>query len=375
MQVLNTGTTYRIYDESMKAFDSLPAAVYKINFSSMTGYSLVKTDNIVIDEKIYGNHLEKVEKVYNNFKAFSRNLGVILSGKKGIGKSLFAKLLSIKAIDNGYPVIICDKHYPGIADFLGSIQQEVVILFDEFDKTFEQVEGCDPQADMLTLFDGLYMGKKLFIITCNVLSDLNDYLVNRPGRFHYHFRFNYPDKNEITEYLKDNLDEEYWGEIEAVVDFSQKVEINFDCLRAIAFELNTGISFSEAITDLNIVNIENVYYDMYLYFKDGTVYSREDYSLDIFNTVEEKIWFYNKKDKKPSIYVSFNVNENIYDYLKGGMVITNDFIEIENWAIEDWDEKQETKDKKAVDELEKAGIDFILIKRVQKGRDLHYNVV
>ena len=45
MQVLNTGTTYRIYDESMRAFTQLPPGVYKIAFNPMAGYSLIKSDN------------------------------------------------------------------------------------------------------------------------------------------------------------------------------------------------------------------------------------------------------------------------------------------------------------------------------------------
>ena len=40
---------------------------------------------------------------------------------------------------------------------------------------------------MLSLFDGLDNGKKLFVITCNEVERLNAYLLNRPGRFHYHF--------------------------------------------------------------------------------------------------------------------------------------------------------------------------------------------
>ena len=59
---------------------------------------------------------------------------MILSGHKGIGKSLFAKLLSIEAIRNGIPVIIADKYIPGIAAYIESIDQRVMVLFDEFDK-------------------------------------------------------------------------------------------------------------------------------------------------------------------------------------------------------------------------------------------------
>lgn len=106
----------------------------------MTGFYLEKYNEFDIKEnKIYGNHLDKVNKVnkvIKSFELFDRNLGVILSGNKGIGKSLFAKLLAIKANEKGYPLIVVDSFIPGIASYLESIQQEVVVLFDEFDKTF-----------------------------------------------------------------------------------------------------------------------------------------------------------------------------------------------------------------------------------------------
>ena len=375
MQVLNTGTVYRIYDESMRAFTQLPPGVYKIAFNPMAGYSLIKSDPIEINEKIYGNHLKKVEKVYNSFKVFPRNLGVILSGDKGIGKSLFAKLLSVKAIENGYPVIMCDTSYPGIADFLGSIQQEVVVLFDEFDKTFAQLDGQgDPQAEMLTLFDGLYMGKKLFIITCNELRKLNDFLVNRPGRFHYHFRFAYPNDAEVTEYLQDNIAEEFWGEIPAVAEFAKKVDLNYDCLRAIAFELNMGSTFAEAANDLNIVNVEKSYYNLTLYFKDGTSFKCEDVALDVFGGHGETIqrWLCNKKD--PSVYISFDPSDNTYDYNKGGMIINGSDVELDYFDEDnyDWSEEKTKQMKARIEELEKIGIDFLLLKRNFKDTNIHY---
>ena len=116
-------------------------------------------------------------------------------------------MASIKAIQNGYPLIIVNTYIPGIADFLSQIDQEIVVLLDEFDKTFNggkdnSNNAKDPQTEMLTLFDGINSGKKMFIVTCNDLRGLNDYLVNRPGRFHYHFRFEYPQAEEIREYMQ-----------------------------------------------------------------------------------------------------------------------------------------------------------------------------
>ncbi len=112
----------------------------------------------MVKEKVYGIHPKKADKVFKAFTKFERNLGVILSGDKGIGKSLFARILASKAVEYGYPVIIIDQFIPGIASYIESIEQEAVFLFDEFDKTFGSIrpgdnEG-DPQSGLLSLFDG-----------------------------------------------------------------------------------------------------------------------------------------------------------------------------------------------------------------------------
>ena len=124
-------------------------------------------------------------------------------------------------------------------------------------------EHNDDQAALLSLFDGTTGGKKLFIVTCNELYSLNSYIVNRPGRFHYHFRFDYPTPEDIREYLHDKLPEDKHGEIEKVVDFSRKTSLNYDCLRAIAFELDGGANFAAAVIDLNIMTTEDEEYDQF----------------------------------------------------------------------------------------------------------------
>ena len=185
MKTIQTGHTFKIYDNSMITHNQLPVQAYLCCFSQSNGFYLQKYSDIVVNEKIYGIHSKKANKVLDAFHNFNRNLGVILSGDKGIGKSLFSKVLAVKAINEGYPLIIVNTYIPGIADFLDSIEQEVVILFDEFDKTFGGDSQNKPQNEMLTLFDGIAQGKKLFIVTCNELYAMSNYLINRPGRFHY----------------------------------------------------------------------------------------------------------------------------------------------------------------------------------------------
>lgn len=256
MHIVESGKRYRIFNNAITTYDQLPPKTYRVDYDPETRiFSLLETHDFEIPEtKIYGQHLDKVKKVLNSMDKMNRNLGVILSGDKGIGKSLFSKCLGLKARKKGIPVILVNEYHEGIANFLEEIEQTVMILFDEYDKTFdEKKHNC--QAEMLSLFDGVSAGKKLFVITCNEIQSLSQYLINRPGIFHYHFRFLYPTADEIRDYMEDKLDKQYYDEIENVIAFSVRMNLNYDCLRSIAFELNNGLKFQEAINDLNIIRI------------------------------------------------------------------------------------------------------------------------
>lgn len=256
MHIVESGKRYRIFNNAITTYDQLPPKTYRVDYDPETRiFSLLEAHDFEIPEtKIYGQHLDKVKKVLNSMDKMNRNLGVILSGDKGIGKSLFSKCLGLKARKKGIPVILVNEYHEGIANFLEEIEQTVMILFDEYDKTFdEKKHNC--QAEMLSLFDGVSAGKKLFVITCNEIQSLSQYLINRPGRFHYHFRFLYPTADEIRDYMEDKLGKQYYDEIENVIAFSVRMNLNYDCLRSIAFELNNGLKFQEAINDLNIIRI------------------------------------------------------------------------------------------------------------------------
>lgn len=328
MKIVNMDSIYQIYDDNMKLFNQLPAQVYVITFNKMTGFRLQKHEDIEVNEdKIYGSHLRKIDKALNSFEMFNRSLGIILSGSKGIGKSLFAKNLSQKAIDKGYPVIIVNEYIPGIASFIESIQQEVVVLFDEFDKTFYSTDGDEtPQTSLLSLFDGVSTGKKMFIVTCNEIKKLNEFLINRPGRFHYHFRFTYPNSEEIQEYMKDKLEPKYYSEIDNIISFSYRVPLNYDCLRAIAFEINLGYPFKEAIQDLNILDYERINYKLLLkakfFFKNGHTeileFKNEEVFIDMF--CDESDWYTTMRDTI-DLGVKFNPTKAQVDFKKQCYII------------------------------------------------------
>lgn len=372
MKVIKVGSRYETYHDELETFEQLPAQTYIVRFHKMMGFYLDKYAELEVKEsKIYGVHDDKVAKVLKSFEHFDKNLGVILSGNKGIGKSLFAKLLAKKAVESGIPVIIVDRFVPGINSYLEEIDQEVLILFDEFDKTFGNIQTgdneADPQAGMLSLFDGISPGKKLFVITCNELRKLNDYLVNRPGRFHYHFRFEYPSAMEIKEYLRDKLDEKYYKEIDKVVLFSRKIDLNYDCLRAIAFELNTGESFESAIKDLNIINVNQERYNVVLYMNDGSTLSSRNVYLDLFNKEETKYIGLYDKEGRDLLNVGFDVTNCQYDYAMQAQIVPAEALKLE------YDEFYLREEKEIMEKLKSLEPLYMTITRI-KEKGIHYTV-
>ena len=294
MKIVKTGETLRIFGDNLETFDLIPSGTYKVEFHPMMGFYLTEVSNFeTTEEKIYGSHAEKITKVLKSYDKFNRSMGIILSGKKGMGKSMFVQLIAEAVVQKDIPVIMVTKAYPGIADFIEEIEQECLVIFDEFEKMFvnnqryygqqQQNSNVENQDNLLGLFDGTSQQKRLYAITVNDLSRVNEYMLSRPGRFHYHIRFDYPSATEIQEYLSDKLTPEYHGEINQVVSFANRVKLNYDSLRAIAFELNEGYNFKSAISDLNILNTEDQRYDIKILFVDGTTHDLKGYRIDLFS--------------------------------------------------------------------------------------------
>ena len=339
MRIIKSGTKYSVYDNGIETYDRLPVGTYAVGYNQNVGCFLIRRSNIVVAEKTYGVHDQKVEKVMNSFQSFDRSLGVILSGDKGIGKSLFAKKLCEKAVQSGYPVVIVDACLPGIGRFIESIEQECVVLFDEFDKTFRNSKDDNDQARLLSLFDGTAGGKKFYVVTCNELYGLNNYIVNRPGRFHYHLRFDYPTPENIREYLMDKLEIAYHSQIDKVVEFSRKISLNYDCLRAIAFELNNGSNFAEAIADLNIMTTEDEEYKVYIVFENGKTFHNFRYTTNLYDYdgTMSFIRFYDD-DGKFVLDAYFDKASIKYDMAKGKILVPASGIKIDERKNDDDDD-------------------------------------
>lgn len=364
MNIVQSGDVFQVFGESLQTFKELPVGTYEVNFSKMMGFFLsTHNDLVVAEEKIYGSTPIKVEKVLKSFGQVERNFGVILSGKKGIGKSLFARQLAVRAKDYNLPLIIVSNYIPGIANFLSSIEQEVIVLFDEFEKTFAKTEEMQPQEEMLSLFDGIDGGKKLFIITCNEVYKLNSFLLNRPGRFHYHFILGNPNPDEIKEYMMDKLNPEYHHYIKKLVGFSMNVDLTYDVLRAIAFELNNGYPFEETLMDLNISKEDSPKYKIKVEFADGHVRIVDKHRMNLYSSDKEYLWFNTAGGNyKTSIRLTFSPSDVLMDLDAAEMTL--DPTKVERYVDEDYYDLDKPEDKKLFEYLSNVEIKKISFERI-----------
>lgn len=371
MRVTDSKFVYEMCNDDTKKCDLLPAGCYIIRFSPQTDFFLEKYSEIKVNEqKVYGPHPEKAKKVMQSFQKFNRNLGVIVSGKKGSGRTLFLKLLAQEALKERLPVIIVEKYIPGIIAVIERISQEALVLFDEFDKTFCDVcEGEDEvntDCSLFTLLDGFAQGKKLLAVTCSDVRKLEENFLNRPGRFHYHFRFEYPKTEDIKEYLEDNLEKQYYPEIEQVISFSGKVGLSYDCLRTVAFELNCGEKFTEIIKELNLVNTEKIKYQVKVYYGDGTVTANDGFLIDLFSGCKSAVPVYDKKGDYMGTVI-LNPPDLCYDGSKDEMYVDSEDIRIR------FDEDCYDLDNEIYEDMKKKKVCRISLKR-KPDRKLYYCV-
>lgn len=314
---VETGTRIRVYDSSVKTHASLPLGTYRVHFDAKEGFSLLRIDDLAAgDERIYGQREQKVRKIFNSYERTDRSLGVMLSGDKGQGKSLFLRMVAQEAIARSIPVVLVTEDADGVADFLDSLE-ECLIIFDEFEKTFPNGRhlhhnDTNRQNQFLSLFDGMSQVKRIYCVTVNDVQDVSQYIVNRPGRFHYHMRFDYPGPEEVRQYLSDQAPEAPASEVESAALFSRRVHLNYDHLRAIAFELNSPSAlFSEIVQDLNIKAIEPSLYRVEAKFADGSSLADES-ALNLFERGHDHRTL-ELRNKQRSLCVSFLPRDLLFE--------------------------------------------------------------
>ena len=303
---LRNGAMFNIVEEAnIDIHETLPAALFKICLNPRTEeLYLEDMPDFVIPDKLYGDVAPRTERVLNTYRSRSGSTGVFLTGEKGSGKTLLAKNLAMEAMKVGIPTIIVDKPFPGdkFNKFIQLIDQECIVVFDEFEKTFDQRS----QQHMLTLLDGVYNTKKLFILTSNDKYGIDRHMQNRPGRLFYRFEYTGLSEDYIREFCADaNVTPDHIDKIVQICELYNT--FTFDMLQALVEEMGRyNENPAEALRYLNISPSSDM----------GRVYNLSIEGLPGADAMDET-WSGNPLEFAYDLYLSHYLEEDKLEKLLG----------------------------------------------------------
>lgn len=230
--------------------EGLPKGIYEVK-ASMTGFYLSKiAESFTFDYKLYGLNQKFIDYVLKTYENTTGNLGVLLDGIKGTGKTVTAKELCNHL---QLPVILVqsmgDSNDKLIKYLSTTINFDCIFFFDEYEKEFKN------SSDVLSFMDGTYNSiyRKIFLLTTNELN-VDPNLLGRPSRIRYKKSFSNLSEEVTREILNDILKDK--TAIEKVIELTHSMNIiTIDLIKAIATEIN--IHGMEALPDIKeTFNIE-----------------------------------------------------------------------------------------------------------------------
>ena len=260
------GTKFSHYQKDNE-LAALPTGIYTLEygpFGSM--YLNLKQDKFEFPYKLYGeDHF--AERVVRKFQSTAANLGVLLCGLKGTGKTVQAEQICNLS---GLPVILVAQDYDKGADlihFLSYVNQEVVVFIDEYEKLFGKSDG------LLSIMDGALneRSRRLFVLTANT-PYISDAMIDRPSRIHYLKRFGNLNITVIGEVVDDMLNNQDFRT--QVVEYLSAIDIvTIDIVKTVIAEVNLFNEPPECFKDyLNVTIADRTRWD--LMNEDGVVLMR-----------------------------------------------------------------------------------------------------
>lgn len=244
-----------------RQIDVLPVGVYTLNLG-MFGFYLERIgDEFEFNHKLYGLERRFIDRVVKTWNSTDKNLGVLMNGLKGTGKTVTSKVICNEL---KMPVILVNTNPEGggIPEFLSEINQEVIVLIDEYEKIFGE------DADLLTVMDGVLTGagRKLFMLTTNK-TYINENLMQRPSRIRYHKNFKDLSPAVIEEIVDDTLVNKRF-KADTIMAISNLEIITIDIVKSIIEEVNLH---NESPADfMDIFNVKKITgkYSIYKVEKD-----------------------------------------------------------------------------------------------------------
>lgn len=234
----------------------LETAVYRLSHHSDHGLFLTHVqDTFPLPKKLYGLDSHLIEHVTVAVERTRKNIGILLSGLKGAGKTITAKqLCNILKL----PIILIASAYPGVNSFINDIKEDVTIFVDEYEKVFKH----DGDA-LLTVMDGALDNgyRRIFLLTTNSLN-VNQNLLERTGRIRYLRNYTDLSLETINEIVDDTLVRTNYR-VDIIAFISTLETITIDIVLAIVEEVNIMGKPPNDFKDIFNVKVSSGYCDIY----------------------------------------------------------------------------------------------------------------
>lgn len=322
--LLEQSDSVHFINASFKIRKELPYGVYGVNLQAMSGelYLTKQKPEFLMPKDFYEVKGKEFQYIKEVAQASRGNLGIILNGVKGTGKTIFAEKLCNEL---QIPVLIMEswgEKNLSVLKQISDIPYDLVLFFDEFEKKFSE----DDQQMLLSVIDGVYNTnyRRIFILTTNEAS-IDPNMLGRLHRFAYRLDFTYiTDKETIKNYFSERIklteEQLHWlvgymqSKINNTIDTFSKIveEINFagfDKFREIGSEI------------MNLESTERVIYCLRRIFStyirtDNNRWTKE-YTI---NSFIEEVRKYQKIDKykeeRDDILRNNNKTEQMYERVK-----------------------------------------------------------
>jgi len=245
-------------------FEKLENVIYKVALDMFERPYLAKVaDNFTFDYKLYGLESDLIKRVLKTYNATDHgNLGILLNGLKGTGKTVTSKQIANQL---NQPIIIVGENKPQFPPFLNSIPQNITIFIDEYEKTFGNA------SNMLTIMDGASNSeyRRVFLLTTNELR-VESNMIQRPGRVRYLKTFDHLKPAIIKEIIDDILIHKQFTN-DCVQFISSLETITVDIVKAVLNEVNIHEESPTAFEGIFNVKKLKGKYNVSIREEDGTL--------------------------------------------------------------------------------------------------------
>lgn len=214
-----------------KEYEKLDNAIYTVGLDDFGRFYLTKVSNsFEFDHKIYGLEKKLVNRVVKTYQSTqSGNLGILLNGLKGTGKTVTSKIISNEL---NQPTILVSMNKEHIGNFINNIPQDITVFVDEYEKIFGE------SSSLLSIMDGAFNSiyRRVFIMTTNALY-VDENMIQRPGRVRYLKKFDNLSPEVVEEIIDDVLIHKHLKK-ECVEFVSNLEKITVDIIKAVITEVN-----------------------------------------------------------------------------------------------------------------------------------------